>query len=380
MNICIISPSYPYKDNMTYVFVKKLVDEWAKMGHRCVVLTPFSLVSFVRRIKRYVPYHYTDIVCPETPVEVYNPRYISLPKIHICGAELNEVVISRMFLRTLKRIGFQPDIIYGHFFRSAIPGWYLAQKTGASLFVACGESTVDTLYPPSRGFTWERFRNDIRGCVCVSSKNRDEAIQKGLVTAEQCTVIPNGTNLEVFRKMDRSECRRKLGFGEEDFIVTCVGGLIERKGQNRILEAVRRLANPRIKMVFIGKGDLTLEHESILFKGMVNNGDIPVYLNASNVFCLPTLAEGCCNAVVEAMACGVPIVSSDLPFNYDVLDDRNALLVDPLDIDAIAAAIKRLFEDSALCESFSAISLERTRGLSIGQRARSVLVFMESRL
>ena len=365
---------------MTYVFVKKLVDEWAKMGHKCVVLTPFSLVSYVRKIKRYVPWHFVDNTCRETPVEVYNPRYISFPKCHFRGAELNEVAISHMFMRVLNKIGFKPDFIYGHFFRSAISGWYLAKQLNVPLFVACGESTIEKIYSPDKSFTLERFRNDIRGCICVSSKNKDEAVGKSLITADKCIVLPNGTDLSVFKAMDKWKCREQLGFNKEDFIVTCVGGLIERKGQNRILEAIKQLSTPRIKLVFIGKGDLVLEHESIIFKGTVNNADIPVYLNASDVFCLPTLAEGCCNAVIEAMACGIPIISSDLPFNYDVLDEQNAILVNPRSIDEIASAIQRLVDDVALCERFSEVSLERTRALSIEQRARTVMAFIESKM
>ena len=380
MNICIISPNYPYKDSMSYIFVKKLVCEWAKMGHRCVVLTPFSLTSYVRKIKKYVPWHYIDDTISENPVEVYNPRYFSLPKIEIGGAELNEVVVSRMMLQVLKKVSFIPDLFYCHFFRSAISGWYLSNQLNIPLFVASGESTIEKVYSPASHFSLDLFRKDIKGCVCVSSKNREEAVEKGLITDEKCIVIPNGTDLNVFKQMDRMECRKKLRFNKDDFIITCVGGFIERKGQNRIIEAVDILGNTSIKMVFIGKGDLSLRHENIIFKGQVQNSEIPLYLNSSNMFCLPTLSEGCCNSIIEAMACGLPIVSSDMPFNYDILDSQTAILVNPRDVRAISNAIQHLYEHPDICERMSTAVIEKAKLLSLERRAHSIMAFIESRL
>ncbi len=66
---------------------------------------------------------------------------------------------------------------------------------------------------------------------------------------------------------------------------------------------------------------------------------IPNYICASDVFVLPTTAEGCCNAIIEAMGCGLPIVSSDRAFNYDILNEENSILVDPESVDEIDNAI-----------------------------------------
>ena len=73
-------------------------------------------------------------------------------------------------------------------------------------------------------------------------------------------VFPNGTNLEIFHKMDRLQCRKKLNLPTNKFIIICVGQFIERKGQKRILEAINLLGNKDIKTIFIGKGDDDFEH------------------------------------------------------------------------------------------------------------------------
>ena len=94
------------------------------------------------------------------------------------------------------------------------------------------------------------------------------------------------------------------------------------------------------------------------------------------MFVLPTLAEGCCNAVVEAMACGLPIVSSNLPFNDDVLDENNSIRINPKNIDEIADALRLLSENAQLREKLSQGSLGTAAELVIDKRCEKIMNFM----
>ena len=102
-------------------------------------------------------------------------------------------------------------------------------------------------------------------------------------------------------------------------------------------------------------------------------------LSACDVFALPTLIEGSCNALVEAMACGLPIVSSAGEFNDDVLDDGMSIRIDPLDVPAIRQAIVRLRDDAPLRARMAAAALQRARLFDIDARARRILAFMAER-
>ena len=130
-------------------------------------------------------------------------------------------------------------------------------------------------------------------------------------------------------------------------------------------------------MAFAGKGDDPPGGERVLFCKPLRHEDVCTFLNAIDVFCLPTLSEGSCNAVAEAMACGCAIISSRLPFNDDVLTDRNSIRIDPSSVEEIREAILLLKENRALREALSEQALIDSHSHTISNRARSILGFLK---
>ena len=154
-----------------------------------------------------------------------------------------------------------------------------------------------------------------------------------------------------------------------------------RKGPDRIAKAVTLLNDPQIKVMFIGKKFAGYEYNfdcpGILHKGSVEHDLLPKYLNCADVFVLPTQKEGCCNAIVEALAIGLPVISSDGAFNDDILDENNSIRINPDDVDAIAAAIKKIRDDSGLRNKMIEYSLSRHSEYSIEGRAKRIIDFIE---
>ncbi|MCQ2232220.1 MAG: glycosyltransferase family 4 protein [Paludibacteraceae bacterium] len=375
MNIAVIAPGYPYKRNNAYAFVKQLVDEFARQGVSCSVIAPNSVVSN-RRICPKVTHEGPE---GAASVTVYRPNILSFSGWKLGGKPISRLIRRRAVERALRRLPQQPDLIYGHFWVSGWMGARYAKEHGIPLFVATGESSIAQMFPPSADN--RSFLDDVRGVVAVSEKNKRESVALHYTTAERCEVFPNGVDLSIFHPMEQAAARERLRIEKEAFVVIFVGSFIERKGAHRLSEAIGMITGKQVFSIFVGEeGDCKPSCENILYCGKVKHEELPLYLNAADAFVLPTLKEGCCNAIVEAMACGLPIISSDMDFNDGLLDDRNAIRVDPMDVEALAQAIVRLRDDEMLRRQMGAESLRRAQSLRIADRAAAILQFITAKM
>ena len=380
MNICIVGPGYPYQDVMFGVFIKQLVVEWADMGHHCVVIAPQSWTTAIRGKSSLVPKYFQDKTDKGNFIDVYHPTITSLGWKSYAGYSPT-LIMERLGIESvLKHCNNKFDAIYCHFFVHAFECWKYATRHKIPLFMASGESTIPRIGAPCRSFSIEKFLAIVRGQFFVSTKNLDEARDLGYLNENVATVIPNSVNLFKFKKIDKKYCRNQLQLNPNDFITITVGELCLRKGQDRVQSAIEKLGYKDIKSLYIGKGALELLGDNIIYKGSVNNELLPLYLNAADVFILPTLREGCCNAIVEAMACGLPIISSDLAFNHDVLTKDNSLLVDPMDVDAISDALNILYNTPELREKLSEAVYHDAQDLSIQKRAVKIMNYIANSL
>ena len=368
MNICVITYTYPGRhDPSSYAFVKQLVDAMANMGHHCFVLVPFN-ISHYKRLSQ-LREEYTQ---GAGRVTVIRPGYISLSTFHVGKFNPSKWLHGLALKKAFKVMDIKPDLIYCHFWSSGYEGFAYAKKKNVPLFVATGESDISRMFKLPNDL--KDFSEYVKGVICVSSKNRDESISLGLTDINKCRVFPNAVDTRLFHQRDRSEIRKKLGFPQDAFIVAFVGLFIERKGPLRLVEAIKKIKG--VNSIFIGKGTQNPQCEGMLFKGLLPHDKVPYYLSAADCFVLPTLAEGCCNAVVEAMACGLPVISSNLPFNWDVLDNTNSIMIDPSNIDEIADAIRELRDNPRKKEQLSKEALEKVKSLTIQKRAEGILKFM----
>lgn len=373
MKILIISPDYPNKYRSSCTFVKQLVDEFARQGHECCVIAPYNK-SHNRKSYPYIENQIID----NNSVQVYRPWYISFSDIKIFGRHITTVFYQFAVNRALKDLNFKPDILYGHFWRSAAIGLNYAKRHKLPIITASGESDIRKTFDDFEHFA--PVCKEINGVVCVSTKNKDESISLGLTTEDKCKVFPNAIDNNLFFNIDKKEARKVLGLPIDKFIVIFVGTFKESKGPDRLSQAISSIKENDVYSIFIGGGNVQPTCDNILFKGRLFHEQIPLYLNAADVFVLPTRAEGCCNAIIEAMACGLPIISSNLPFNWDVLNERNSILVDPDNIDEIANAICLMKNNKKTREQMSEESFKTAQSLTISQRAGNIISFMKEYL
>lgn len=376
MNICVISHSYPTNKTIDFVFVDQLCREFANQGHSVTVIAPQSVTKC---LYRGVPFSKLKSVITTdkgNSFKLYRPYWLSL------GNKFTWLV-GKSFTKAVDKVlcscNQKFDVIYGHFWAQVIAALPFAKERKIPLFAVAGEGELNT----HKSMTIEQIadvKNYIKGCVCVATKSKNESIAAGFATEEMCQVFPNAVNPKLFYQRDKLRMREKLGFSNDDFIVAFVGQWNSRKGVKRLSDALTLLGNSNIKAFFLGKGTEVPTYEHIIYQGTVNHDLLPEYLSAADIFVLPTNNEGCSNAVIEAMACGLPIISSDMEFNWDVLNETNSILVDPYDINAIAAAIQKIYEDSEFYEKLQKGALCTAAGLTIDKRAAKILSFISSRI
>ena len=374
MNIVIISYDYPDERRTVFPFVAQLVEQWAKQGHCCWVIAPYSILANLRL------HASREVVRREGQgtITIFRPNYITTSRLEIGGRRISWILHEHAVQRALKWLPCKPDIIYGHFWEQAYEGFHYAKQHHIPLFVATGESNIAKMI--SNWKDKEDFCNYISGVICVSTKNKQESLALGLTDESKCEVIPNAVNADLFHKLDKTTCRRELGIAEETFVVAFVGWFNERKGSKRVAQAISECHDSGIKSVFIGAGSEEPDCPGIIFKGKLPHHEVPRYLNAADVFVLPTLNEGCCNAVVEAMACGLPVISSNRAFNWDILNESNSIMVEPTDIKAISNTIQQLKANPKLCQRMAEAALSSVESLHIENRASSIIQFFKKQV
>lgn len=369
MNILILCPGYPDSKKSEYPFVKQLVDEWARQGHQCTVVATYSIT----KNKRLCPFRSVEIYDNGGSVTILRPNVPSFSNLKFLGFSPTCFFHKIGIKYALKQIKYEQDVVYCHFWQSGPSGYLYSADFNTPMIIATGESNISKMFHART----HPFLNKVNGVVCVSSKNRDESISLGLTSIDKCGVFPNAINANLFKKLDKKECREKLGLPLDAFITIFVGSYKETKGPHRVSEALNGINDGKlVHSIFVGFGDIKPSAKNMLFEGRLQHTDIPLYLNAADVFVLPTQAEGCCNAVIEAMACGLPVISSNLPFNWDVLDDTNSIMVDPNNIDEIRSAIVKLRDDEELRLKLSEGALDRAQNLVIEKRASSIIEFI----
>ncbi len=380
-SICILSVGYPTPTDPYFAFVEQIAVALSNKGIRVFVISPQSIIKHWFRGKELHPkYRHYNFTESHPGIFVYQPCIISFGN-HL--EKISNYLRNRAIAKSFKALPVIPDVCYGHFWHAAKWLYPHAKNNNRPLFVACGESNVITENPYNPEDIRD-FLNYVNGVICVSSKNKEESIKAGFTDGSNCMVIPNAVNPKLFYKKDKYVLRERYGYNKKDFIVAFCGAFEHRKGSLRLSHAIDSLTDCDIKSFFIGKGlDYRLENpdcKGILFKGPLGHESLPDYLNMADVFCLPTLQEGCCNAIIEALACGLPVISSDRSFNYDVLNKENSILVDPMDENQIADAIRRLYEDIALRKELSKGALDSGKMLTIDKRADKVISFIENRI
>ena len=287
----------------------------------------------------------------------------------------------KCIVSALKKI--KADVIYAHFWENALPVYEYCSCKDIPLFVACGEGNNDFIYTSFPDKKRQHLSETVTGVISVSTENKRKSIIKNLAKEDKIIVIPNCVDTDIFFPNRNESLKSSLGISKDDFVVCFVGSFIERKGSKRLSEAIKLLNDKSIKTIFIGQpqeGDVAIpDCEGIVFIGKKDHSEIPKLLNCSDVFVLPTLNEGCCNAIVEALACGIPVISSSESFNDDILNNRNSIRIDSSNVSEIANAISKMRLNKSIRAKLEEYVM-KNNPYSLDTRAERIIEFMQTQI
>ena len=369
--ICIIAEDYPSKGKPMFPFVQQLAFCLSNEGFECTVIAPQSLTKCLIRHEKIRKLKSLDTNPEWKQITVYRPLIITFSNttsklLSKLACLFFEHAVARTF-RKLDGIG----TVYCYFWHIGLMAARVLQKNKAQLIVQASECEIFI----NETYLKQDILQRVNGVVCASRKNYDESTEHGLLTPDcRTTIIPNGFRDDEFHVMDQAAARQELGIDPSVFIVAFVGGFEERKGTRRLSSAIDRF--PDVYSIFIGKGNEPPVCKNILFQGTVDHTRVCTYLNCADIFVLPTNAEGCCNAIIEAIACGLPVVSSNKSFNDEILDDSYSIRINEGSVDEIAEAICLLKEDSELRHRMSVHAAEASAQFRITRRAQAVAGFI----
>jgi len=303
-------------------------------------------------------------------IEVRYPRFLSIPGVLKQFDGIAMAVSAYAYLRRLKREG-RLDLIDAHF---AYPDGYAAVRLGRWLDVPVtitlrGTETrhaKDPVLAPLVKFALQGAER----IFSVSESLKQVAVSLG-IPAERIEVVGNGVDAELFHPIDRAQARAQLELPMDAPVLISVGGLVERKGFHRVIAELPELRQrwPGLVYLIVGgasaEGDNRAELEAqvkaleledcVRFLGRMPAEALKGPLSAADVFVLATRNEGWANVFLEALACGLPVVTTNVGGNREVIHSDALGRVVPF---GDGAALREAMND-ALSQDWNRAELRR---------------------
>ena len=227
--------------------------------------------------------------------------------------------------------GWRPDLLDAHFiWPDGVGVALLAKELGIPYAITLRGKIYECLKIPSQTRQCAEALRGAAAVISVSSRMADEALALGTEKA-RLHVIPNGVNLKHFHPRNRQACRAQLGLPAEGRLLVTVSHLGHRKGHHEMIQALAQLPED-VSLVIVGgpaQGGTAEELREIaascgvaqrlILPGPQPYDTIPHYFGAADASVLASYREGCPNAVLESLACGIPVIATDVGAVPDIL-------------------------------------------------------------
>lgn len=372
LRILLFSTLYPSSARPTHgIFVETRLRELIRSGRvEAKVVAPvpwFPLRS--KYFGEYASFAATPSHETWNDISVHHPRYLLPPKV---GMNLAPAMIARAALPVVRRLladGFDFDLIDAHYYYpDGVAACAVARAVDRPFIVTARGTDLNLIadYPLPRRRILDTA-SAAAASIGVCKALMDRLADLGADTSK-LHVLRNGVDLERFQPLPREHARARLKLPGASSILLSVGHLIERKGHDVAIEALTLLP-ATTRLVIVGAGELRerlqrLAHERgvaarVVFAGAVAQAELKWYYSAADVLVLCSSREGWANVLLESMACGTPVIATNIWGTPEVVAD------------AAAGLLMRERSATALAQSFTVLmrhypSRESTRRYAEG--------------
>ena len=360
MRIALITISFFPKVGGAEFVVHNLAIAWSRQGHDVCVFNPLSesdpgeeLGYAVRKFR--IPFSYFKLPPHLLPFRLYAGRSIK---------------------RLLDE--FKPDFISAHM-GYPLGVWLGKLEPRPEFLMTChGRELTNFSWGYRQMYKIDKVLaqtlNESAGAIAISSQARQLMEEMG-VKSERILDIPNGVDLQRFRKKVNFDFRGQMGIPEGAPVVLSVGREHPQKAYDDGIKAFARIARkrPDVFYVLLGRGtskwkplveELRLQGQVMLHEGLSGDELVGAYQQA-DLFFSPSVWELMPLVVLEALACGLPMVVTNVSGSRDLIEpDQNGLLVAPRQLDAMAVALDVLIRDKSLRTKMRDANMKKSEDFS----------------
>ncbi len=365
MKVLVISSMFPNNVQPTFgIFVQQRIMRLLKHCHIKVV-NPIPHCPVVGVLARYAYRGKVKRKLNIGGLDVYHPRFFSIPMILKPLDGIFYFLCLALFCRRIRK-EFDFDIIDAHL---AFPDGFAAVLLGKLLkkpvcVTLRGHDIFELPKYPIRRRQVLYALNQATVVFSVADALKREAVKLG-VAEEKFVLAANGVDTQLFHPMGKMQARGELGLPQDKKIILSVGHLVVRKGFQHIIRAISILARQgrggrgNLQLVIVGaggiEGDYKIQLDELIqqlglkdivyFAGSRPYAELYKWYSAADIFCLASTKEGWANVLLEALACGKPVVATKVWGTSEVIaSDDIGILVEAENPTALASALDRALQ------------------------------------
>ncbi|GAA0439027.1 hypothetical protein GCM10008983_14910 [Lentibacillus halophilus] len=278
--------------------------------------------------------------------------------------------------------------VHAHYlFPTGLVGLLYKKLLGKRLIVTSHGGDIDQMSQKNRIVQWftKKILEQSDRIIVVGERLREEMLTAFSIDSGKISIINMGVNRHVFRRQDKTEMRQRLGLAADETVLLFVGNLIRAKGLDDLIAAYDNVSNRHnhVSLHLIGEAkDATYfaslseevkKRDAIRIHDALPQERIAEWMAAADVFVLPSHMEGFGLVALEAMACGLPVVGTDVGGLSYLLADDTGLLAAPHDPDELAATIDHVLSDEATYDRLMANGLEKAKVYDQDQLIQDVI-------